>query len=391
MKALLLENIDQEAVRLLKQQGYEVDHRMCALDGDELVEAAKDCSLLGIRSRTPVNAYVLKSLNRLSAVGVFGIGTNLVDLDTCSEFGIPVFNAPYSNTRSVVELVIGCMVMLARRSFAKSTLMHDGVWQKSAAGCFELRGKRLGIGSQLSVLAENFGMDVYFYDLVDKLQLGNATQCKTMKELLSTVDVVTLHVDGRSENDYLIGKRELNQMKSGSIFLNLSRGRVVNTSALADAIKSGHIAGAACDVYEVEPKSNDDPFVSELRGLDNVILTPHIGAATQEAQKRIAEFVSNKFEQYMCHGDTTLSCNFPNNQLMRKNGGKRFVHVHRNVPGVLAKINHILSVHGLNIEGQSLQTNRDVGYVITDAHGRISKKIIDKLSTVDGTIRVRNV
>jgi D-3-phosphoglycerate dehydrogenase len=351
--------------------------------------------VLGIRSKTMVTARVLENANRLMAIGAFCIGTNQIDLKEATQRGIAVFNAPYSNTRSVVELVIGQIIILIRKIADKSAAMHLGKWDKSATGSFEIRGKKLGIlgygniGSQLSVLAESMGMKVIYYDREEKLALGNATKCKSLQELLETADVVSLHVDGRKENNNLISRREFGWMKKGVIFLNLSRGHVVDIAALKENILSGKVAGCAIDVFPHEPKSNNEEFVSELRGLPNTLLTPHIGGSTLEAQENIAQFVSGKFLDYINSGSTSTSVNFPNITLPTLENAHRLIHIHSNVPGILAKINQILASNGINIVGQYLKTNELIGYVITDINKEYSKDMIKELRAIENTIKFR--
>ena len=362
---------------------------------DELCEKIKDVAVLGIRSKTELTKKVLEKANKLMAVGAFCIGTNQIDLTECSRRGIPVFNAPYSNTRSVVELVISEIIMLMRKVFDKSVKLHGGVWDKSAKNCFEIRGKKLGIigygniGSQLSVVAESLGMEVYFYDIVEKLSIGNAQKCTSMDELLRKCDVVAVHVDGQPRNKNIISERELAMMKDGSLLLNLSRGFVIDIPALAKSIKSGKLAGAAIDVYPREPKSNDEKFVSELQNLPNVILSPHIGGSTEEAQKNIGEFVSSKIVDFINAGNTYLSVNIPNIQLPALKDAHRFIHIHHNSPGVLAHINGVLAKHKINILGQYLKTDEATGYVITDVSKKYDAAVINELKKVPHTIKFR--
>ena len=395
IKVLLLENIHSKAVELLKAEGYQVEVHLAGMDEDELSERVKDISVLGIRSKTRITAKVLENANRLIAVGAFCIGTNQIDLEACSQKGIAVFNAPFSNTRSVVELAIAEIVMLMRRLPDKFARMHQGHWEKSATGSFEIRGKKLGIigygniGSQLSVLAESVGMDVYYYDHVEKLALGNATKCYSMEELLKVAEVISLHVDGDPQNTNLIGEEQFMQMKKGVIFINLSRGHVVDIQTLKEAIESGTVAGAAIDVFPQEPKSNAEEFASELRDLPNVILTPHIGGSTVEAQENIAHFVPGKIMDYINTGRTTNSVNFPNLQLPSLKNAHRLIHIHHNVPGVLAHINQVLAEHNINIVGQYLKTNEQIGYVITDIDKAYNKEVVKALKKINHTIRTR--
>jgi D-3-phosphoglycerate dehydrogenase len=369
---LLLEGVHPVAIELMKAEGFSVESYPAGLDEAELCEKIKNVSVLGIRSKTQVTEKVLANADRLMAIGAFCIGTNQINLSAATKKGVAVFNAPFSNTRSVVELAIAEMIMLIRNIVDKSQKMHEGKWDKSAKGSFEVRGKKLGIigygniGAQLSVLAENLGMKVLYYDKEEKLALGNATKCKSMKELLGQSDVVTLHVDGRESNTNIIGAEEFAQMKKGVIFLNLSRGHVVDVKALRENILNGKVAGCAVDVYPYEPISNDEEFVSELRGLPNTILTPHIGGSTLEAQENIGNFVPGKIMDYINSGNTSNSVNFPNLTLPTLENAHRLIHIHNNVPGILAKINHVLAERGINIVGQYLKTNEHIGYVITD-------------------------
>ncbi|MBK6264196.1 phosphoglycerate dehydrogenase [Marivirga sp. S37H4] len=395
IKVLLLENVHPIGVSLLEKEGFSVEVYPAGLDEDELCEKIKGISILGLRSKTQLSRKVIESADRLMAVGAFCIGTNQIDLDACQERGVAVFNAPFSNTRSVVELAIGSIIMLIRNIFDKSVLMHHGKWDKSASGSKEIRGKKLGligygnIGAQLSVLAESIGMDVYYYDTEEKLALGNATKLDSLEELLAEADVVSLHVDGRIENTNIIGKREFDLMKEGVIFLNLSRGHVVDITALKEAITSKKVAGSAVDVFPVEPKSNNDPFENELRGLPNIILTPHIGGSTEEAQVNIGQFVPARIMDYINTGTTTNSVNFPNLQLPRLQNAHRLIHIHKNVPGIIAKINQLFAEHEINIVGQYLKTNEKIGYVITDIDKAYSKDLIKALRAIDHTIKFR--
>jgi D-3-phosphoglycerate dehydrogenase / 2-oxoglutarate reductase len=395
ISVLLLENIHPKAVEIFREEGFKVEIVNGGLDEDELCERIREVSVLGIRSKTQVTRKVLESANKLMAVGAFCIGTNQIDLATCLEKGVVAFNAPYSNTRSVVELAIAEIIMLIRNIPDKSHRMHQGIWDKSAKNSFEIRGKKLGligygnIGTQLSVLAENLGMEVYYYDVVEKLALGNARRCKTLDELLSLSDVVSLHVDGRQSNTHLIDHQAFAKMKSGVIFLNLSRGHVVDIAALVEAVKSGKVAGVGVDVFPYEPKTNEEAFLSELRDLPNVILTPHIGGSTEEAQANIGSFVPGKLLEFINKGNTFGSVNFPEIQLPELQEAHRLIHIHRNVPGMLAKINGILSAHKINILGQYLKTNEKIGYVITDIARSYSEGAIAELKNIDNTIKFR--
>ncbi len=393
MKALLLENIHHEATRLLVEAGYEVENRRGALGETELIEALDGVSLLGIRSRTQVTEQVLANAPELQAIGAFCIGTNQIELDAAARHGVACFNAPYSNTRSVVELAMAEIVVLARHLTDKNAQMHEGYWDKSAAGSHEVRGRTLGlvgygnIGSQLSVLAESFGMRVVFYDVVDKLALGNAKRVDSLAELLATAETISVHVDGRAENTNLFSTAEFEMMRPRALFLNLSRGHVVDIPALASALRSGHIAGASLDVYPSEPKAAGDPFVNELQGIPNVILTPHVGGSTAEAQFDIGRFTAGKLIDYMNAGSTVMSVNLPQVQVSAQQG-RRVMHIHRNVPGVLANLTRVLSAHEANIAFQALNTNTEVGYVVTDVTSA-APGLTGELAQIPETIRVR--
>ncbi|MBJ6110226.1 phosphoglycerate dehydrogenase [Hymenobacter sp. BT523] len=394
IKVLLLENPDARAAELFRQEGYQVEEVKGGLDEDELIARIEGVSLLGIRSKTQVTQRVLDAANRLIGIGAFCIGTNQIDLVGAMKKGVAVFNAPFSNTRSVVELALGEIIVLARRIPEKNPKMHAGEWDKSANGSFEIRGKTLGIvgygniGSQLSVVAEAVGMKVVYFDVAEKLQLGNAVKCRTLDELLAQADVVTLHIDGRQENTRYIGAREFALMKQGALFLNNARGHVVDVPALAAALRSGHLGGAAVDVFPYEPKTNHETFENELRGLPNVLLTPHIGGSTAEAQRNIAEFVPERIMQYINTGNTQQSVNFPNIQLPTQQA-HRLIHIHANVPGVLANINNVLAQHHVNILGQYLKTNEHIGYVITDIDRQYDQEVIQALRAVEHTIKFR--
>jgi D-3-phosphoglycerate dehydrogenase len=394
-RALLVENVHPGAVALLESAGWQVAALDRALGEDALIDQLAGVDLLGIRSQTQVTETVLDKSRGLVAVGAFCIGTNQIDLAAAARRGVAVFNAPFSNTRSVVELAIAEIIALTRRLTDKNRSMHDGVWDKSAVGSHEVRGRRLGIvgygniGTQLSVLAENLGMSVYFYDTADRLALGNARRCATLDELLEIVDVVSLHVDGRPDNRNFFGQAEFGRMRPGSLFLNLSRGFVVDHDALRAKVESGHLAGAAIDVFPTEPSGRGEPFVSALRGLPNVILTPHIGGSTEEAQVDIGQFVAHKLIDYARAGTTSLSVNLPNLELAYRSGGHAVVHIHRNVPGVLAKINNTFYDYRVNIEGQALGTRGEVGYVITDIASDFTDEMLNRLADMDETIRVR--
>jgi D-3-phosphoglycerate dehydrogenase / 2-oxoglutarate reductase len=397
MRVLLLENIHPDAAARLAKAGHHVETMSRALGEDELIEAIGDVQLIGIRSGTNITERVLAHAPKLVAVGAFCIGTNQIDLAAAAARGIAVFNAPFSNTRSVVELALAEIIAMARRLPEKTAQMHAGIWDKSAAGAHEVRGRRLGIvgygniGTQLSVLAENLGMSVYFYDITDKLALGNARRCSTLHELLETAETVTLHVDGRDGNRGIFGEAEFAAMRPRSLFLNLSRGFVVDHAALRRNIESGHIAGAAIDVFPSEPKGRGDEFVSELRGLPNVILTPHVGGSTEEAQQDIGEFVAGKLADYVVSGSTSLSVNLPGIALPSVPGTHRLVHLHQNVPGVLAAINRVLADHGVNVEGQLLRTRDEYGYVLTDIGSEYPDEVLAELRAMPVTIRLRTL
>ncbi|ASO08104.1 D-3-phosphoglycerate dehydrogenase [Arenibacter algicola] len=394
IKILLLENVHQNAFDTLSEEGFSVELLKHSLTEEELIEKIKGVHVLGIRSKTQVTKNVLAAADKLMVVGAFCIGTTQIDLEACKKKGVVVFNAPYSNTRSVVELAIGEIIMLMRSIFPRSTEIHAGQWNKTAANSKEVRGKNLGIvgygniGKQLSVLAEALGMRVYYYDVGDQLALGNATKCSTLEDLLNVSDVVTLHIDDNKANNNFIGEREINQMKDGALFVNLSRGFVVDIEALANALKSGKIAGAAIDVFPEEPRSNGE-FLTELQGLENVILTPHIGGSTEEAQRDIAEFVPNKIMDYINSGNTVDAVNFPNIRLPKQNNAHRFLHIHKNVPGVMAKINEVLARYDMNISGQYLSTDNEVGYVISDLDKEYNKDVLKALKKIDNTIKFR--
>ena len=398
IRVLLLEGINDSAVRLFEVNGYsELVRLPRAVDAEELKRLLVGVHVLGIRSRTQITEDVLAAADRLMAVGCFSVGTNQVDLDAVRRRGIPVFNAPYSNTRSVAELTIAEVVMLFRGIFPRSTAAHTGGWDKSAKGSREVRGKTLGIvgygniGSQLSNLAEAMGMRVIFFDLTDKLRHGNTEPTESLEDLLAASDVVSLHVPETPATAGLIGEHQIRQMKDSAFLINNSRGTVVDLDALAAALRAGKLAGAAVDVFPVEPTSNSDRFVSPLQGLPNVILTPHIGGSTEEAQDRIGAEVARKLIDYSDVGSTIGAVNFPQVQLPARPTGTRFIHVHRNAPGVLGRVNEAVSRHGINILAQYLQTDAEVGYVVleTDVVGGEGEGLLADLKAVDGTIRVR--
>lgn len=396
IRFLLLEGVHQSAISTLNDAGYyNIDYLKTSLPEEELLKRIRDAHFVGIRSRTQLTAKVFDAAEKLQAVGCFCIGTNQVDLHAALLKGIPVFNAPFSNTRSVAELVIGQTILLLRGIPEKNALLHRGIWQKVATGSFETRGKKLGlvgygnIGSQLSVLAESMGMKVYLYDIVAKLPLGNATQVSSLKALMNLCDVVSLHVPETPQTANMIGAEQLSWMKKGSILINASRGTVVDIDALAAALESGHLAGAAVDVFPVEPRSNDEEFVSALRKFENCILTPHVGGSTMEAQENIGLEVSEKLIRYSDNGSSFTSVNFPEVALPAHPGMHRLLHIHKNVPGVLSEINSIFSNSGINIRSQYLQTNDQIGYVVTDIDVEYSKMALDKLNGINGTIKCR--
>ncbi|MCP8899856.1 phosphoglycerate dehydrogenase [Gilvimarinus xylanilyticus] len=396
IKFLLLEGVHQSAIETLHAAGYEnIEYLKTALSEDDLIEKIKDAHFVGLRSRTQLTRRVFENAPKLIAAGCFCIGTNQVDLQAAQEHGVAVFNAPYSNTRSVAELVVAEAILMMRGIPEKNIVCHRGGWLKSAAGSYEIRGKTLGligygsIGSQTSVLAESMGMKVKFYDVIAKLPLGNASQVRSLDELLQSADIISLHVPETGSTKNMIGERELGLMKKGAYLINASRGTVVDIDALATAVTNKHIAGAAIDVFPVEPKGNDDEFVSPLRGLDNVILTPHIGGSTQEAQENIGVEVAEKLVRYSDNGTTITSVNFPEVALPEHPDAHRLLHVHANVPGVLSAINRVFSDNDINISSQYLQTNDKVGYVVLDVHSPYSETALEQLRNIEGTIRCR--
>jgi len=396
IKFLLLEGLHQNAVDTLKAAGYSnIEYVTGSLPAAQLKEKIADAHFIGIRSRTQLTEEVFECAQKLIAVGCFCIGTNQVDLNAARERGIAVFNAPFSNTRSVAELVLAEAILLLRGIPEKNAVSHRGGWLKSATNSFEIRGKKLGIvgygsiGTQLSVLAEALGMQVFFYDVVTKLPLGNATQVAKLHDLLGLCDIVTLHVPELSSTQWMIGEKEIRAMKKGGILINASRGTVVELEPLAEAIKDKHLIGAAIDVFPVEPRSNDDEFVSPLRGLDNVILTPHIGGSTAEAQANIGLEVAEKLVTYSDNGTSVTSVNFPEVTLPSHPGKHRLLHIHANIPGVMSEINKVFADNGINISAQYLQTNEKVGYVVIDVDAGYSDLALEKLHDVSGTIRTR--
>jgi len=393
-KILLLENIHKNAELIFRKNGFEVENISESLNEEKLIKKLQNIDILGIRSKTQINEKIINNSN-LKAIGAYCIGTNQIDLYKCNIKGVTVFNAPYSNTRSVVELAIGNMIFLIRGIFDKSLELHRGIWNKSAKNNYEIRGKKLGIigygniGAQLSVLAESMGMKVLYYDIEDKLALGNAKRCDTMEDLLKNSDIISIHVDGRESNKQLIGNKEFKLMKDGVIFLNLSRGHIVDVDQLSENIQKRKISGAAIDVYPNEPGKYTEDFISSLQKLPNTILTPHIGGSTVEAQTNIANFVSEKIVDFMNNGNTVSSVNFPNLRLPELVNSHRLIHIHKNKPGILAEINHILAKNNINIDGQYLKTNLDIGYVITDIFKKYDKKIIVELQSIKNTIGFR--
>lgn len=396
IRFLLLEGVHPSAVESLHKSGYQViEQHKQALPPEDLKAALKGVHFLGIRSRTQLTDDVLEHADKLTAVGCFCIGTNQVDLDAATRRGIAVFNAPFSNTRSVAELVIAEAILLLRGIPAKNAAAHRGEWQKTALNSYEIRGKRLGIigygniGTQLGVIAEGLGMQVQFYDVVNKLPMGNARQVASLSQLLSSSDVVTLHVPETATTHRMISAQQLAQMRPGAILMNASRGTVVDIDALADRLEGGYLAGAAIDVFPVEPRSNDDEFVSPLRRFDNVILTPHIGGSTVEAQVNIGREVAEKLALYSDNGTTTSSVNFPEVALPAHEGSHRILHIHQNVPGVMSAINRVFSEINLNVSAQFLQTNEQIGYVVMDVDSASSEVAVEMLSAIDTTIRCR--
>lgn len=396
IKILLLEGLHQSAVDTLKAQGYDnIEYLKTSLPEQELIEKIKDVHFIGIRSRTQLNKNVLQHANKLVAIGCFCIGTNQVDLKAAKEKGTVVFNAPFSNTRSVAELVLGEILLLIRGIPAKSALAHRGIWQKSAVGSYEARGKTLGIigyghiGTQLGIMAENIGMKVRFYDIENKLTLGNAEQVASLSALLASSDVISLHVPETPQTKNLISAKQIKLMKPGAILINASRGTVVDIDDLTLALKDNHLGGAAIDVFPVEPKSNDEEFLSPLRGLDNVILTPHVGGSTQEAQENIGIEVAGKLAKYSDNGSTLSAVNFPEVSLPEHIGRSRLLHIHQNQPGMLTKINEAFAKHNINIAAQYLQTDEQIGYVVIDVDTDDSETALEELKQIPGTVKAR--
>ena len=398
IKILLLEGLHPSSLEVLENAGYSnIECLKTSLPEDELIEKIKDVHFIGIRSRTELNEKVLAAASKLVAIGCFCIGTNQVNLQAAEQRGIPVFNAPFSNTRSVAELVLGEILLLLRGIPEKSAKAHRGEWQKSAIGSYEARGKQLGIigyghiGTQLGILAENLGMRVRFYDIEDKLPLGNASQIAKLEELLATSDVVTLHVPETPQTKYMFSAKEMAAMKQGAILINASRGTVVNIEDLAASLNDKHISGAAIDVFPVEPKSNNEEFTSPLRGIDNVILTPHVGGSTQEAQANIGIEVAGKLAKYSDNGSTLSAVNFPEVSLPQHVGTSRLLHIHKNQPGVMNKINMAFAQKEINISAQYLQTTADIGYVVMEVDAKDADDALVELNKIDGTIRARTL
>lgn len=396
IKILLLEGVHQSAVEVFQANGYQnIEQHKGAISEEELLASIAGVHILGIRSRTQVNQAIFDKAQRLIALGCFCIGTNQVDLDAAMTNGTTVFNAPYSNTRSVAELVVAEAILLLRGIPEKNAKAHIGEWLKTAKDSFEIRGKTLGIvgygniGSQISVLAESLGMKVIFQDAITRLPMGNAEQCKTLKELLGKSDVVTLHVPQDETTKNLMGREQFSQMKPGAVFINASRGTVVDIDALAGALETRHLNGAAVDVFPVEPKSVNDEFVSPLRRFDNCILTPHVGGSTMEAQEKIGEEVAQKLIKFSDNGSTLSSVNFPEVSLPAHANSHRLLHIHKNTPGILSQINQFFSDEGINIRAQYLQTNNNVGYVVTDIDEEYGQWVLNHLNSIEGTIKTR--
>ncbi len=395
INVLLLENVDEVARKTFVEEGYNVETISSSLNEKELIEKIKKVSIIGIRSKTILNKKILSNAKRLLVIGAFCIGTNQIDLDFTKKKGIIVFNAPYSNTRSVVEIVIGQIILLIRNIVEKNNQMHKGIWKKNSDNSYEIRNKVLGIigygniGSQLSIIAESIGMKVIYYDKKEKLSLGNAKKYKSLNQLIKASNILSIHVDGKKENTNLIDKNEFNIMNKGTILINYSRGNVVNISELKKYILSGKIFGAAIDVFPKEPESNNQKFTSKLIGLPNTILTPHIGGSTKEAQKNIGTFVPNKIIDFINTGASSNSVNFPSLVLPELQNAHRFIHIHKNIPNVMLKINKILSEFEVNILGQYLKTNDKIGYVITDINKKYNKNVIKRLKDIKGTIKLR--
>ena len=395
INVLLLEKVDKIAFDLFKKEGYNVESLDGSLNEKDLIKKIKDVSILGIRSKTIISDKVIKSANKLLAIGAFCIGTNQIKFESCNDSGIVVFNAPYSNTRSVVEIVIAQIINLMRKIVIKSNKMHSGVWRKDSLDSFEIRNKVIGIvgygniGSQLSVISEALGMKVLYYDIVDKLSIGNAKKCKSLNDLLKNSDIVSLHVDGKKINTNLISDKEFSIMKEKSILVNYSRGNVVDIDSLIKNIKSKKLMGAALDVFPEEPSNNKEKFKSKVKGIEEIILSPHIGGSTKEAQKNIGSYVPDKIIDFINSGNTSSSVNFPKLSLPEQSDSHRLIHIHKNQPGVMLKINKIISEYNINIKGQYLKTNEEIGYVITDIDSVYNKEVVKSLKNIPATIKLR--
>ena len=395
INVLLLEKVDKIAFDLFKEEGYNVESLDGSLSEKDLIKKIKDVSILGIRSKTIISEKVIKSANKLLAIGAFCIGTNQIKFESCNDSGIVVFNAPYSNTRSVVEIVIAQIINLMRIIVIKSNKMHSGVWRKDSLDSFEIRNKVIGIvgygniGSQLSVISEALGMKVLYYDIVDKLSIGNAKKCKSLNDLLQNSDIVSLHVDGKKSNTNLISDKEFSIMKEKSILVNYSRGNVVDIDSLIKNIKSKKIMGAALDVFPEEPSNNNEKFKSKVQGIEEIILSPHIGGSTKEAQKNIGSYVPDKIIDFINSGNTSSSVNFPKLSLPEQSDSHRLIHIHKNQPGVMLKINKIISEYNINIKGQYLKTNEEIGYVITDIDSVYNKEVVKSLKNIPATLKLR--
>ena len=395
INVLLLEKVDKIAFDLFKEEGYNVESMDGSLNEKDLIKKIKDVSILGIRSKTIISDKVIKSANKLLAIGAFCIGTNQIKFESCNDSGIVVFNAPYSNTRSVVEIVIAQIINLMRKIVIKSNKMHSGVWRKDSLDSFEIRNKVIGIvgygniGSQLSVICEALGMKVLYYDIVDKLSIGNAKKCKSLIDLLKNSDIVSLHVDGKKSNTNLISDKEFSIMKEKSILVNYSRGNVVDIDSLIKNIKSKKLMGAALDVFPEEPSNNKEKFKSKVKGIEEIILSPHIGGSTKEAQKNIGSYVPDKIIDFINSGNTSSSVNFPKLSLPEQSDSHRLIHIHKNQPGVMLKINKIISEYNINIKGQYLKTNEEIGYVITDIDSVYNKEVVKSLKNIPATIKLR--
>ena len=395
INVLLLEKVDKIAFDLFKEEGYNVESLDGSLSEKDLIKKIKDVSILGIRSKTIISDKVIKSANKLLAIGAFCIGTNQIKFESCNDSGIVIFNAPYSNTRSVVEIVIAQIINLMRKIVIKSNKMHSGVWRKDSLDSFEIRNKVIGIvgygniGSQLSVICEALGMKVLYYDILDKLSIGNAKKCKSLNELLKNSDIVSLHVDGKKSNTNLISDKEFSIMKEKSILVNYSRGNVVDIDSLIKNIKSKKLMGAALDVFPEEPSNNKEKFESKVKGIEEIILSPHIGGSTKEAQKNIGSYVPDKIIDFINSGNTSSSVNFPKLSLPEQSDSHRLIHIHKNEPGVMLEINKIISEYNINIKGQYLKTNEEIGYVITDIDSVYNKEVVKSLKNIPATLKLR--